>query len=87
MGSEKLRYKDCSLKFEVYDFDLMSADDAMGSATLPLTHFAKMKAKFKDGKVREGRRRKGDRLRRLHSPTRFQSHHRKCPRRRYICTK
>ena len=50
MGSEKLRYKDCSLKFEVYDFDLMSADDAMGSATLPLTHFAKMKANFKDVK-------------------------------------
>ena len=48
------------MKFEVYDFDLMSADDAMGSATLPLTHFAKMKAKFKDGKVKEGRRRKGD---------------------------
>lgn len=53
MGSEKLRFKDCSLKFEVYDFDLMSADDAMGSATLPLTHFAKMKAKFKTAKLKK----------------------------------
>ena len=33
MGSDKLQISDCSLKFEVFDFDIMSADDAMGSAT------------------------------------------------------
>ena len=39
MGSDKLQISDCSLKFEVFDFDIMSADDAMGSATLPLSYF------------------------------------------------
>ena len=39
MGSDKLQINDCSLKFEVFDFDIMSADDAMGSATLPLSYF------------------------------------------------
>ena len=39
MGSDKLKLADCSLRFEVFDFDLMSADDAMGSATLPLSYF------------------------------------------------
>ena len=41
MGDEKLSFKDYSLKFDVYDFDIMSSDDAMGQAVLPLTHFAK----------------------------------------------
>lgn len=51
MGSEKLRYKDCLLKFEVYDFDFMLVDDVMGSATLFLMYFAKMKVNFKDVKL------------------------------------
>lgn len=41
MGNENLSFKDYSLKFDVYDFDIMSSDDAMGQAVLPLSHFAK----------------------------------------------
>lgn len=41
MGDENLSFKDYSLKFDVYDFDIMSSDDAMGQAVLPLSHFAK----------------------------------------------
>ena len=40
LGNAKLAFKDCKLKFEVFDFDLMSSDDLMGSAELPLHYLA-----------------------------------------------
>lgn len=40
MGDSALEFKNCQLKFEVFDFDIMSSDDVMGSALLPLYYFA-----------------------------------------------
>jgi len=40
MGDAKLEFKNCSLRFQVWDFDLASSDDLMGTAVLPLNCFA-----------------------------------------------
>lgn len=46
MGSKELKLRDCSLRFDVFDFDLMSSDDHMGHAVLPLNVFlSKIKVK------------------------------------------
>jgi hypothetical protein len=39
MGSDQLKFKDCALKFEVFDFDFMSSDDPMGEAIVSLSPF------------------------------------------------
>ena len=39
MGHESLKLKECSIRIDVYDYDIMSADDHMGYAVLPLNIF------------------------------------------------
>lgn len=55
MGSKDLKLRDCSLRFDVYDFDLMSSDDHMGHAVFPLSIFSSKVQVKKD--LEEARRR------------------------------